>query len=62
MYLRFKGHEDDQISKELEDEGLEFSYDSKSKRYEVKINNIEEYLENRELFINMIHNAKEYLL
>jgi len=62
MYFRFKGHEDDQISKELEDEGLEFSYDSKSKRYEVKINNIEEYLENRELFINMIHNAKEYLL
>lgn len=62
MYLRFKGHEDIEISKQLEDTGLDFSYDSKWKRYDVKINNFEEYQENRELFINMVNNAKEYLL
>ncbi len=62
MYLRFKGHEDVEISKTLEDIGLDFSYDSKWKRYDVKINNYDEYHENRELFIKMVNDAREYLL
>ena len=62
MYLRFKGHEDSEINKALEDTGLDFSYDSKWKRYDVKINNFKEYQENKELFIRMVNNAKEYLL
>ena len=62
MYLGFKGHEDVEISKTLEDAGIDFSYESRWKRYDVKINNFEEYQENRELFIKMVNNAKEYLL
>jgi hypothetical protein len=62
MYLRFKGDEDTEISKVLEDKGLDFSYISKWKRYEVKINNFDEYDENRDLFICMVNNAKDYLL
>lgn len=62
LYLRFKGHEDVEISKSLEDAGLEFSYDGKWKRYDVKFNNFEEYQENRELFYQMVNNAKDYLL
>jgi len=62
MKLRFKGHEDENISKSLEDNGLDFSYDSKWKRYDIKINNFKEYQENRDLFIKMVNNAKEYLL
>jgi hypothetical protein len=62
MYLRFKGHEDAEIGKILEDAGLNFSYDSKWKRYDIKINSFNEYQENRELFIRRVNNAKEYLL
>lgn len=62
MYLRFKGHEDVEINKILEEEGLEFSYDSKWKQYNVKIYKFKEYQENRELFIQMVNRAKEYLL
>ena len=46
----------------LENEGLEFSYDSKWKQYHVKISSFKEYQENRDLFIKMVNNAKEYLL
>ncbi len=62
MYLRFKGNEDAEITKKLEDAGLEFSYLLRDKRYEVKISSFEEYLENRDLFIEMVNKAKEYLL
>lgn len=62
IYLRFRGHEDLEISKALDDGGLEYKYDSKNKRYEVKISNFEEYEENRDLFIEMVNNAKEFLL
>lgn len=62
IYLRFKGHEDVEINKILEEEGLEFSYDSKWKQYNVKIYKFKEYQENRELFIQMVNNAKDYLL
>ena len=62
MYLRFKGNEDAEITKKLEDAGLEFSYLLRDKRYEVKISSFEEYQENRDLFIEMVNKAKEYLL
>lgn len=62
MYLRFKGHEDLEISKTLEAIGLDFSYNSKWKRYGVKINNFEEYKENRELFIKMVNNARLFIV
>lgn len=62
IYLRFKGHEDVEINKILEEDGLEFSYDSKWKQYNVKIYKFKEYQENRELFIQMVNNAKDYLL
>lgn len=62
MYLRFKGYEDAEISKTLDDKGLEFSYDGKWKQYSVKINKFKEYQENRELFVKMVNNGKEYLL
>ena len=62
MYLRFRGHEDLEISKKLDDNGLEFNYDVKNKRYTVKINNFKEYQDNRELIVEMANNAKEFLL
>lgn len=62
MHLRFKSHENVEISKALEDRDLDFSYDGKWKKYDVKIGSFKEYQENRELFIKMVNNAKDYLL
>ena len=62
IYIRFKGDEDVEINKKLDEEGLEFSYDIRQKRYELKINSFKEYQDNRELFIKMVNNAKDYLL
>ena len=62
IYIRFKGEENVEINKELDEEGLEFSYDIRQKRYELKINSFKEYQDNRELFIKMVNNAKDYLL
>ena len=62
MYLRFKGNEDEEINNILDNEGLEYSYNSKWKRYDVKINNFKEYQEHKELFVKMVNDAKDYLL
>ena len=62
IYIRFKGDEDVEINKKLDEEGLEFSYDIRQKRYELKINSFKEHQDNRELFIKMVNNAKDYLL
>ena len=62
MYLRFKGNEDEEINSTLDNAGLEYSYINRWKRYDVKINNFEEYLEHRDLFVKMVNYAKDYLL
>ena len=62
MYLRFKGHETEETSKTLDNEGLEFSYESRWKSYTIKIDSFEEYQQHRELLIRMLNDAKDYLL
>ena len=62
IYVEFRGQEDAEISQTLEDEGIDFSYDSRRKRYDIKISTFEEYQDNRESFIRLANNAKDYLL
>lgn len=62
IYVEFRGQEDIEISKTLENEGIDFSYDSRRKRYDIKISTFDEYKENRESFIQLAGNAKDYLL
>lgn len=62
LNLRFKGPEDAEISKLLEDTGLEFAYQIRDKRYQVKINKFEEYQENRELFVKIVKYAMDSFL
>lgn len=62
IYIEFRGQEDVEISKTLENEGIDFSYDSRRKRYDIKISSLEEYMANRESFIQLVNNAKDYLL
>ena len=62
LNLRFKGPENAELSNELEDSGLEFSYQIRDKRYQVKIYTFDEYQENRELFIKLVNYAKDSFL
>ena len=62
IYIEFRGQEDVEISKTLENEGIDFSYDGRRKRYDIKISSLEEYMANRESFIQLVNNAKDYLL
>lgn len=62
LNLRFRGPENAEISKALEDAGLEFAYQIRDKRYQVKIVKFEEYLENRDLFVKIVNYAKESFL
>lgn len=62
IYVEFRGQEDAEISQTLEDEGIDFSYDGRRKRYDIKISTFEEYQENKESFIQLANNAKDYLL
>lgn len=62
IYIEFRGQEDAEISKTLENEGIDFSYDGRRKRYDIKISSLEEYMANRESFIQLVNNAKDYLL
>ena len=62
IYIEFRGQEDAEISKTLENEGIDFSYDGRRKRYDIKISSLEEYQANRESFVQLVNNAKDYLL
>ena len=59
IYIEFRGQEDVEISKTLENEGIDFSYDSRRKRYDIKISSLEEYLANRESFIQLVNNGQQ---
>lgn len=62
VYLGFRGPEDLDITQTLDNEGFDFSYNGRNKSYEVKIHAYDEYEENREVFIKLVNNAKEFFL
>lgn len=62
LKIRFKGSEDVELTKRLEEEGLDILYNGKDRRYEVKINKFDEYTEKRELFIDLVNYAKDSFL
>lgn len=62
LKVRFRGSEDVELTKRLEDEGLDILYNGKDRRYEVKINKFDEYTEKRELFIDLVNYAKDSFL
>ncbi len=62
LKVRFRGSEDVELTKRLEDEGLDIVYNGKDRRYEVKINKFDEYKEKRELFIDLVNYAKDSFL
>ena len=62
IYLGFRGLEDVGISQKLDNDGYDFNYNTRNKRYDIKIYDFSEYEKNRELFVKLVNNAKEFFL
>ena len=60
IYVTFKGNEDNEKIKRIEESGLEFSYESRWRQYKIRINNIEEYRKYRDLIYNLAKDSMEY--
>lgn len=60
LYLIFKGIEDSEKIKNIEDAGLEISYETRWKEYKIRLNSIEEYRRNKNLFDILIKESMEY--
>lgn len=59
-YLQFKGDEDSNIISKFEDAGFEISYQPRFKEYSVRIDKNEQFEKNKELFMKIIENARDY--
>ena len=60
IWFNIKGLKDDDVIAELENSGLESDYDSRWNQYRIKINDMNEFKEHRELLVRMVKNAMEY--
>lgn len=55
-----KTNESDELSAALEDDGLDFTYESRWKRYRVKLNSFREYKDHKAVIEECVKNAMEY--
>lgn len=60
LYLYFKTNENEELSNSLEEAGLDFTYESRWIRYRVKLNNYQEYKNNKTLIEECVKNSMEY--
>ncbi len=60
IYVTFKGNEDNEKIRRIEESGIEFSYESRWRQYKIRINNIEEYRKYRDLIYNLAKDSMEY--
>ena len=61
LYLCVKGTEDLEKIKKIEDAGLEVQFIARWRQYTIRINNIEEYRENKDLIKEVVKESMEYL-
>ncbi len=61
MYLIFKCNSDEPLIKEFEDKGFDISYQPRWKEINIKINELDDYKNNKELFDKMLKSSMEYL-
>ena len=60
LYLMSKGYEDTSKIEKIEKAGFEVTYNYKEKRYEIRINKIEQFNHNKELFISLIKDSMQF--
>ena len=60
MYLTVKGNEDPEQIKKIEDAGFDVQYGARWKQYDIKINSMEQFQKNKDLFIEIVKNSMDY--
>ena len=53
--------EQQEIIEKFENAGFEITYDSRWREYHVRVNDIADYKNNKELFNHLLESSKEYL-
>ena len=61
LYIDFKGMEQKELIDKFEKAGLEITYDSRWRNYRVRVNDIVDYKNNKDLFNQLLESSKEYL-
>ena len=59
-YLCFKGNEDPEMTKNLEDAGFEVTYHASWKEYYVRIDTFNQFEKNKDMFLQIIENARDF--
>lgn len=60
IWLNIKGLKDDEIFNNMENSGLDCDYDSRWNQYRIKIKDVTEFKNHKELIIQLVKNAMEY--
>lgn len=60
IWLNIKGLKDDEIFNNIENSGLDCDYDSRWNQYRIKIKDVTEFKNHKELIIQLVKNAMEY--
>ena len=60
IWLNIKGLKDDEIFNNMENSGLDCDYDSRWNQYRIKIKDVNEFKNHKELIIQLVKNAMEY--
>lgn len=58
VYLYLKSVEKQEVANALDDTGLDYVYENRSRQYRIKINTFEDYKKNRDFIIKLVENAK----
>jgi hypothetical protein len=61
IYIIFRGAENPDLIQEVEETGLEISFNPRFKEYRLRINNLNEYKQHKELIDSLIKGSMEYL-
>ena len=60
MYLMFKGHDDSELIKTAENEGLDLSYKPRFREYYLRIKDYNEYKKHKQFIESCILSSMEY--
>lgn len=60
LYLFFKSNENQEVSSKIEESGLEYIYQSRQKRYRIKLSGFDEYKKHEALIKYCVETARDY--
>ena len=60
LYIYFKGMEQQEIIDKFENAGFEITYYSRGREYQIRVNDIGDYKNSKDLFNQLLESSKEY--